>query len=106
MEDLRKYPNKIQDTNLTTAGGGRRRGEHTRRCAARRLAAVVVLAAAVVAGLAAPTAASAATGDPGARTCDWEVAQLPRTPDAVEGWYRGCPTVRLGTPDAVEGWLR
>ena len=38
--------------------------------------------------------------------CHWSVEELPRTPDAVEGWYASCDVKRLATPDATEGWLR
>ncbi len=39
--------------------------------------------------------------------CQWTVAELPRTPDAVEGWYRGCPRSDvLRSPTGVEGWTR
>ncbi len=38
--------------------------------------------------------------------CQWTVEELPRTPDAIEGWYRGCPasTTLPQTPAGVEGW--
>jgi hypothetical protein len=65
-----------------------------------------------VAGLATAltTVTSPATATPAvasnSSTCQWTVDQLPRTPDAVEGWYGSCQVLRLGTPDATEGWLR
>ena len=39
--------------------------------------------------------------------CNWTTDELPRSADAVEGWYRGCG--RAGLPrsaDAVEAWTR
>jgi hypothetical protein len=39
--------------------------------------------------------------------CNWTTDELPRSADAVEGWYRGCG--RVGLPrsaDGVEGWTR
>ncbi len=37
--------------------------------------------------------------------CEWTVEELPRTPDAVEGWYRGCASPTLPhSPTGVEGW--
>ena len=37
--------------------------------------------------------------------CQWTVTELPHSPDAVEGWYRGCPPSALPhSPTGVEGW--
>ena len=79
---------------------------HHQPTTARRLSLLVAgLAATVTAAL--PVSATAMDKGPSTPTiCAWTVDQLPRTPDAVEGWYRGCGVQRLGTPDAMEGWLR
>ncbi len=51
-----------------------------------------------------PAAQSPAAPVPKTR-CAWTADQLPRTPDAVEAWYRGCERPTLArTPDVVEAW--
>jgi hypothetical protein len=63
--------------------------------------AVVGLGAATSAAALAPQAQSDDTPD----RCHWAESQLPRTPDAIEGWYRGCPASGLPhSPTGVEGW--
>lgn len=53
-------------------------------------------AAALACGIApiGAAAAEATTADPGStlssRACDFDPQYLPRTPDAVEGWYASC----------------
>jgi hypothetical protein len=42
---------------------------------------------------------------PATTRCQWTVAELPRSPDAVEGWYHGCPPSTLPhSPTGVDGW--
>jgi hypothetical protein len=68
------------------------------------------LAAAVAGGIAAATPAAATNYRANDSTCSFDPASLPRTPDAVEGWYDQCRAqhdVATGLPktaDAVEGW--
>jgi hypothetical protein len=78
---------------------------HRQPTTARRLS---LLTAGLATALTALTTPATATADvtSSSSTCQWTVDQLPHTPDAVEGWYRGCHSQRLGTPDATEGWLR
>lgn len=68
-------------------------------------AAVTALAVVTTAQLG-PAVADQAPAAPAQTTrCEWTTDQLPRTPDAVEGWYRGCRTSALpSTPDAIEAW--
>ncbi len=72
------------------------------RSTTRRLSliAAVGLATTLAAGYA-PSGATANT-PPRPSACAWTAEELPRTPDAVEAWYRGCHTPRIGTPDALE----
>jgi hypothetical protein len=53
----------------------------------RRLAAGCLAAAAVVAGLAAATPATGTSYPANDAAYSFDPASLPRTPDAVEGWY-------------------
>lgn len=42
---------------------------------------------------------------PASVRCQWTTAELPHSPDAVEGWYRGCPPLDGPlSPTGVEGW--
>jgi hypothetical protein len=73
-----------------------------------RGAAAAVCSVALISG-STPTPA-VATQATGSGECSWAADQLPRTPDAIEGWYADCrsrstSSLRLGTPDAMEGWL-
>ncbi len=60
----------------------------------------------ILVGLGNAGMASAAEALAASERCQWTVEELPRTPDAVEGWYRGCPpsTTLPQTPTGVEGW--
>jgi hypothetical protein len=49
---------------------------------------VTLVALAIPAGTAEAVRPSATPSAPCG--CSWTVDQLPRTPDAVEGWYEGC----------------
>ncbi len=77
----------------------------------RRLAAGLVTATAV-AGLTVATPAAGTTQPADERACTFDQGSLPRTPDAVEGWYAHCRArldVATGsglprTADAVEAW--
>lgn len=65
-------------------------------------ATAVALLALAVPGV----AAGDDTGN-GSVRCHWSVSQLPRTPDAAEGWYRGCPAPGVPhSPAGVDGWTR
>ncbi|MBJ7356482.1 hypothetical protein [Nocardioides sp.] len=68
--------------------------------------ATIALVAVFASGQPAGAAPDRAPVDPAsAAQCSWTVDQLPRTPDAVEGWYRSCEDRTLpATPDAVEAW--
>ncbi len=76
------------------------------------LAALAVVTSAQFASASAaqsPAAQSPAAQSPAAPVpktrCAWTADQLPRTPDAVEAWYRGCERPTLArTPDVVEAW--
>ena len=63
--------------------------------AARRVGAIALIGsfvAVVASTVPAATAPAALTMDRPAASCgcSWTVDQLPRSPDAVEGWYAGC----------------
>ena len=72
------------------------------------------LAAALVTSLSAanPAAGTIHPADDGA--CSFDPAYLPRTPDAVEGWYANCRARQEiatrsslpNTPDVIEAWGR
>jgi hypothetical protein len=67
---------------------------------------LVVLAVAPAGQVSASAATSSGTPTQATR-CAWNVDQLPRTPDAIEGWYHACDRPAVpGTPDAVEAWTR
>jgi hypothetical protein len=78
---------------------------HHQPTTARRLSLVVAGLAAALTAVTTPATATPEVPS-NSSTCQWTVDQLPRTPDAVEGWYRPCQVQRLGTADATEGWLR
>lgn len=66
-------------------------------------------AALVLAGLGINSASVASAQDTGfgaaPARCQWAVADLPHTADAVEAWYRGCPPSDMPhSPTGVEGW--
>ena len=73
------------------------------------LRAGVAAVACSAALIGAATPAHAAAGAAASTTCSWTADQLPRTPDAIEGWYADCRSrtaisPRLGSPDATEAW--
>jgi hypothetical protein len=78
----------------------------------RRLAAGS-LAAAAVAVLAAANPAAGTSHSAYDAACSFDPASLPRTADAVDGWYDQCLVEQHyattsdfpSTPDAVEGWF-
>jgi hypothetical protein len=84
----------------------------TTKTMSRRLAAGC-LAAATVAGLAAATPAAGAT-HPAHDACAFDPASLPRTADAVDGWYDQCRAQQVvatssglpRTPDAIDAWAK
>jgi hypothetical protein len=77
----------------------------------RRLAAGS-LAAAAIAVLAAANPAAGTSHPADDAACSFDPASLPRTADAVDGWYDQCraqlhSATKSGlpsTPDAIEGW--
>lgn len=75
-----------------------------------RLAITLAVVAPLMAMASVPTSASASVADrpctEGA-CCSWSEWQLPRTPDAIEGWYRSCERQPSpGSPDGVEARTR
>jgi hypothetical protein len=77
----------------------------------RRPAAGCLAAAAVADIAAAATPASGATSPAPDSACSFDSAYLPRTADAVAGWYAQCQAQQVvatsglpNTADAIEAW--